>query len=354
MTTETKEKPIPVLEPYFDKPETRVEVYDKDNFYGKFVIGPLERGFGITLGNSLRRILLSSLPGAAISNINIEGAFHEFQAIDGVKEDVTEIILNLKGVVLTIEDTVETAGSFEDMEYADSLESDDDFKQVSVEKYKRLSLDIEGPKIVTAGDIFCPVGVDIINKDHKIAEVVDGGHLHIEMKAKHGVGYVGGKDNKDLNDPIDWIPIDTIYTPIKNVRYDVKKTVANNSADHDELTIEVTTNGSIAPQEAIAMASKIMIEHLNVLVELSDVAPGLEFMSEKEVDSSDKKLEMTIEDLELSVRSYNSLKRAGITTVEELTQKSEEDMMTIRNLGRKSLKEVKEKLESLGLSLRNN
>jgi len=313
----------------FEKPSTYVEAYPADDFYGKYIIKPLERGFGITLGNSLRRVLLSSLPGAAITNVYIEGALHEFSAIDGIIEDVTEIVLNLKDVVLTI-----------------------DSEDPNVEK--TLEIIAVGEGAVTAGDIICDSDVEIINKDKVIANLANHAKLKMVMIARRGIGYVDAKENKRVEDPIGYIPIDAIYTPIKNVKYNVEKMLVDNSADHDELTMEITTDGSINPSDALGMASKIMMGHLDVVVELSQKAIDADFIIDREDENNSKVLEMTIEDLDFSVRSYNSLKRAGISTVGELARKSEEDMMTIRNLGRKSLKEVKDKLEELGLGLNNN
>ncbi len=313
----------------FEKPSTIVEANPADEFYGKYIIKPLERGFGITLGNSLRRVLLSSLPGAAITNVYIEGALHEFSAIDGIIEDVTEIILNLKDVVLTI-----------------------DSEDPNVEK--TLEIIAVGEGAVTAGDIICDSDVVIINKDKVIANLANHAKLKIVMIARRGIGYVEAMENKRVEDPIGYIPIDSIYAPIKNVKYNVEKMLVDNSADHDELSIEITTDGSITPSDALGIAAKIMTSHLDVVVELSQKAIDADFIVDREDENTSKVLEMTIEDLDFSVRSYNSLKRAGISTVGELAQKSEEDMMTIRNLGRKSLKEVKDKLEELGLSLNNN
>ncbi|XMB87454.1 DNA-directed RNA polymerase subunit alpha [Mycoplasmatota bacterium WC44] len=313
----------------FEKPSTYVDGYQKDDFYGRFVIKPLERGFGITLGNSLRRVLLSSLPGAAITNVYIEGAYHEYSAIEGIVEDVTQIVLNLKDVVLTID-------------------SDDP------EVEKTMEIIAVGEGSVTAADIIHDSDVTIINKDKVIATLANHAKLKMVLVARRGVGYVDANENKRADDPVGYIPVDAIYTPIKNVKYNVEKMLVDNRADHDELTIEITTDGSINPEDAIGMASKIMMEHLNVLVELSERAMGADFIVEREDESNAKLLEMSIEELDFSVRSYNSLKRAGISTVGELALKSEEDMMTIRNLGRKSLKEVKDKLEELGLGLHNN
>lgn len=313
----------------FEKPNVKIEEYVRDRYYGKFVIEPLERGFGITLGNSLRRVLLSSLPGAAITNIKIEGVLHEFTAISGIVEDVTAIILNLKKLVLHID-------------------SDDE----NVEKV--LEIHKSGEGVVTAADIEHDEQVTIFNPTLHIATLAKGGKLDMTLIARRGRGYVSADQNKKYNKEIGQIAIDSIYTPIERVQYEVEKTRVGQSADYDKLIIEVYTNGSIEPQEAIALASKILMEHLEVFVELNDKAKMAEFMVESEEDSKNKILEMSIEDLDLSVRSYNCLKRAGINTVQELANQTEEDMMKVRNLGRKSLKEVKDKLSELGLSLRRN
>lgn len=313
----------------FEKPNVRIEEYVRDRYYGKFAIEPLERGFGITLGNSLRRVLLSSLPGSAITNIKIEGALHEFTAISGIVEDVTTIILNLKKLVLHID-------------------SDD----VNVEKV--LEIHKSGEGVVTAADIEHDEQVTIFNPKLHIATLAKGGKLDMTMIARRGSGYVGADQNKVYNKEIGQIAIDSIYTPIERVQYEVEKTRVGQNADYDKLIIEIYTNGSIEPQEAIALSAKILMEHLEVFVELNDRAKMAEFMIESEEDSKNKILEMSIEDLDLSVRSYNCLKRAGINTVQELANQTEEDMMKVRNLGRKSLKEVKDKLNELGLSLRRN
>lgn len=310
----------------FEKPRIQIEEYVQDKFYGKFVIEPLSRGFGTTLGNSLRRVMIASLPGAAITNVKIEGVQHEFTSIDGVTEDITQIILNLKKVVLTIDGEGE----------------------------KTLSINASGEGVITAGDIEHDNDVEIINPDLHIATLGKGARLNMIMTAKKGSGYVNADNNKVDNGELSVIPIDSIYTPIEKVSYDVEKTRVGQDASYDKLIVEVFTNGSIEPQEAVALASKILIEHINVLVELNDKALMSEFMVEREEDSQSKVLDTTIEDLDLSVRSYNCLKRAGINTVRELTQQSEEDMMKVRNLGRKSLKEVKDKLNELSLSLRRN
>jgi DNA-directed RNA polymerase subunit alpha len=313
----------------FEKPKSYVEPFQLDDTFGKFVIKPLERGFGITLGNSLRRVLISSMPGAAITNVEIEGAQHEFSALEGVVEDVTQIILNLKDVVLTI-----------------------DSSNPSVEKTLEIIAVGEGP--VTAGDIIHDSDVKIINKDKVIANLANHGKLKMQMIARRGIGYVDASENKRQDDPLGFIPIDAVYTPVKNVKYNVEKILVDNSTDHDELTIEILTNGSISPEDALGMAAKIMINHLDVVVELSEKAKETDFIIDRDEVGSVQLMEMSIEELDFSVRSYNSLKRAGISTVGELINKSEEEMMTIRNLGRKSLKEVKDKLEELSLSLKNS
>ena len=314
----------------FEKPKTSVEEISNQGSYGKFVISPLERGFGITLGNALRRTLLSSLPGAAIVNVKIDGAEHEFQNVDGVVEDVITIILNLKRVVLTVD-------------------SDDPNYEATVEIHK-------GEGEVTAGDIIPNSDIKIINPDQHIATVAAGGNLHMFLTIRRGVGYVSSVANKEFNRSVGVIAIDSIYTPIVNVAFNVEKTrVENvNVASFDKLEIEVTTNGSITAKEALAIASKMMIEHLQVVVELSEKAASTDYMIETEDDNQNRKLEMTIDELDLSVRSYNCFKRAGLNTVAELAAKSEEDMIKFRNLGRKSLKEIKEKLEALGLGFKKN
>jgi DNA-directed RNA polymerase subunit alpha len=313
----------------FEKPKSYVEPFQLDDTFGKFVIKPLERGFGITLGNSLRRVLISSMPGAAITNVEIEGAQHEFSALEGIVEDVTEIILNLKDVVLTI-----------------------DSNNPRVEKVLEIIAVGEGP--VYAGDIIHDSDVKIINKDKVIANLANHGKLKMQLIARRGIGYVDATENKRNDDSIGFIPIDSVFTPIRNVKYNVEKILVDNSTDHDELTIEILTNGSIAPEEALGIAAKIMSDHLSVVIELSEKAKATDFIIDREDSGSVQLMEMSIEELDFSVRSYNSLKRAGISTVGELINKSEEEMMTIRNLGRKSLKEVKDKLEELNLSLKNS
>ena len=303
----------------------RIEpVKTEENSYGKFIIEPLERGYGTTLGNSLRRILLSSLPGAAVTSIQIDGVLHEFSTVEGVVEDVATIILNVKKLALKIY-------------------SDDE---------KVIDIDVKGDAAVTAADITHDSDVEILNPDLHIATVGKNGHLRMRMYAQRGRGYVPADRNKREDLPIGVIPIDSIYTPVSRVNFQVENTRVGQSSDYDKLTLDVWTDGSIGPQEAISLGARILTEHLNIFVGLTDEAQSVEIMVEKEEDQKEKVLEMTIEELDLSVRSYNCLKRAGINTVLELANKSEEEMMKVRNLGRKSLEEVKAKLEDLGLGLR--
>jgi DNA-directed RNA polymerase subunit alpha len=308
-----------------EKPKIEVVEVNDDATYGRFVVEPLERGYGTTLGNSLRRILLSSLPGAAVTSVQIDGVLHEFSTVEGVVEDTTQIILNLKQLSLKI--------------HSDEV--------------KYIEIDAEGVGEVKAGDIRADSDVEILNPDLLIATLEEDARLHIRMKANRGRGYVPADQNKDQDQPIGVIPIDSIYTPITRVNYQVENTRVGQVTNYDKLTLEVWTDGSIRPEEAVSLGAKIMTEHLNLFVGLTDEAKDAEIMVEKEEDKKEKVLEMTIEELDLSVRSYNCLKRAGINTVQELTMKSEEDMMKVRNLGRKSLEEVQEKLQELGLSLRN-
>ena len=315
---------------FFEKPNTDVvEISDGGN-YGKFVIKPLERGFGITLGNALRRILMSSLPGAAIVRIRIEGAEHEFMSIDGVIEDVMTIILNLKKVVFKVD-------------------TEDPNFEATLEVHK-------GEGEVTAADIYCPStsGVTVVNPNQHICTVAANGQFDMTVVVARGVGYVGADQNKSENGIVGLIAIDSIYTPVNNVSYDIVKLRGENGSEMEELTIEVSTNGSISAKEALAVASKMMINHLNVVVELSEKAKNTDYMIEREEASNNSVLETSILDLDLSVRSTNCLMRANIKDIKDLIAKSEEDMMKVRNLGRKSLKEVKEKLEELGLSLRRD
>ena len=308
----------------FEKPKTITEEIEEN--YGRFVISPIDRGFGITIGNSLRRVLLSSLPGAAIINCQIDGVEHEFTAIENVVEDVTTVVLNLKGVVLTI-----------------------DSNNPNVQK--RLEIIIDGPSDVHARDIIADDEVEIVNPDHYICHVNKGKRLRMVMHAKRGNGYHSAEKNAAFDNMVGVIPIDSLYTPVIRAGYTVDKTRVDDNADYDKLTFEVWTNGSINPKEAIGMASKMLIDHFNALVELSTKAMGEDFMIERKSEEQTRNLEKPIEDLDLSVRSYNCLKRAGIHTLGELIEKTEEDMMKVRNLGKKSLKEVKQKLEELNLSL---
>ena len=309
-----------------EKPIIEAVEISEDYTYGKFVIEPLERGYGTTLGNSLRRILLSSLPGAAVTSIQVDGVLHEFSTIPGVVEDTTEIILNLKKLALKIH-------------------SDEE---------KILEIDVEGSGRITAGDIRADSDVEILNPDLHIATLDDHGRLHMRIHANRGRGYVPADRNKKEDQPIGIIPVDSIYTPISRVNYSVDNTRVGQITNYDKLTLEVWTDGSIRPEEAVSLGAKILTEHLDLFVGLTEEARDAEIMVEKEEDQKEKVLEMTIEELDLSVRSYNCLKRAGINTVQELTTKSEEDMMKVRNLGRKSLEEVKHKLIDLNLSLRND
>ena len=307
-----------------EKPKIETVEIDNTAKYGKFVVEPLERGYGTTLGNSLRRILLSSLPGAAVTSIQIDGVLHEFSTVEGVEEDVASIILNIKKLALKI--------------YSD--------------EEKVIEIDVKGDGTVTAADITHDSDVEILNPDLYIATIAKNGHLRMRMYANRGRGYARADQNKREDLPIGVIPIDSIYTPVSRVNFQVENTRVGQLANFDKLSLDVWTDGSIGPKEAIALGAKIFTEHLNIFVGLTDEAQTAEIMVEKEEDQKEKVLEMTIEELDLSVRSYNCLKRAGINTVHELASKSEDDMMKVRNLGRKSLEEVKVKLEVLGLGLR--
>ncbi len=309
-----------------EKPTIECIVSNEDPNYGKFVVEPLERGYGTTLGNSLRRILLSSLPGVAVTSVKIDGILHEFSTIPGVKEDVTEIILNLKKLAV----------------------------KLNGENSKRVLINAIGPKDVTAADILGDSDVEIFNPDLHIATLEENATLIMEINLERGRGYVPADMNKDENTPISVIPTDSIYTPVRKVNFTVENTRVGQVTDYDKLILEIWTDGSVSPSEGVSIGAKIMQEHLNLFVELTDSAEGMEIMIEKEENQKEKALEMTIEELELSVRSFNCLKRAGINTVEELTHRSEEDMMKVRNLGKKSLDEVKHKLEELGLSLKQS
>jgi DNA-directed RNA polymerase subunit alpha len=301
-----------------------IECVIEEDDYGKFVVEPLERGYGTTLGNSLRRILLSSLPGTAVTSVKIEGILHEFSTIPGVKEDVTEIILNLKKL-------------------AARIDGEDD---------RRAIINVTGPMEVLAGDIQGDGNVEIFNPDLHIATLDDGATLYMELNLARGRGYVAAEQNKTDATPIAVIPVDSIYTPVRKVNFSVENTRVGQVTDFDKLSLEVWTDGSVSPKESVSIGAKIMQEHLRLFIDLDDSTESLDIMIEKEDDKKEKALEMTIEELELSVRSFNCLKRANINTVEELTQKSEEDMMKVRNLGKKSLEEVKLKLSELGLGLK--
>jgi DNA-directed RNA polymerase subunit alpha len=306
-----------------EKPKIECVDLDPENGYGKFTVEPLERGYGTTLGNSLRRVLLSSLPGGAINSIKIDGVLHEFSTIPGVVEDVTEIILNVKQLALRIDSEGE----------------------------KTLTIDATKEGVVTAADIKTDADVEILNPDLYICTVAKGGKLHAEMTAHTGRGYISAEFNKQPGQPIGLIAVDSIYTPVRKVNYKIDPARVGAVANYDKLTLEVWTNKTIRAEEAVSLAAKIMSEHLNLFIDLSERAKNTEFMVEKEDSSKGKILEMTIEELDLSVRSYNCLKRAGINTVQNLTEKTEAEMLKVRNLGRKSFDEVVQKLSSLGLSL---
>lgn len=305
----------------FEKPNIKCLEIDNDKNYAKFVCEPLERGYGITIGNSLRRILLSSLPGSAITSVKIEGVLHEFSTIANVVEDVPEIIVNLKNVRLKLDKNEE----------------------------KTLRINFKGEGEVTAGDIITDGTVEVLNPDLHIATVSEGGSLVMELTAEMGRGYNTAEKNKKDNQPLGVLPIDSIYTPVKKVNYSVENTRVGQMVDYDKLTIEVWTDGSLKPYEALSLAAKVMTGHLDLFIDLSEATKNTQVMIEKEEFKKEKVLEMSIEDLELSVRSFNCLKRANISTVEDLTNKSEADMMKVRNLGKKSLDEVTNKLHSLGL-----
>jgi len=312
----------------FEKPRIDILSISEDNKHGSFVIEPLERGYGTTLGNSLRRIMLSSLPGASVSSIKIEGVLHEFSTIPGVKEDVTEIILNIKRLAIR--------------NNSDSSEP------------KVAYIEFEGEGVVTGADIQADPDIEIANPDLPIATLSGGSDskLFIELTINKGRGYVTADKNKSDDQPIGVIPIDSIYTPVERVNIKVENTRVGNVTDYDKLTLEVFTDGTLSPDEAVSLAAKVLSEHLSLFIDLSENAKNAEVMVEKEDDEKEKVLEMSIDELELSVRSYNCLKRAGINTVEELTNRTPDDMMKVRNLGRKSLEEVLAKLQELGLQLR--
>lgn len=314
----------------FERAEFEVKQYVESENYGKFVLSPLERGFGTTIGNALRRVLLSSLPGAAVFSIKVDGVYHEFTSIPGVREDVSMIILQIKQLIMKIED----------------------------DEVYSLQISAKGPCTVTAGDIICPAGVEILNKDLEIAHVEKGSSLEMELKAKNGRGYVSSDTNKVLNQGssqgIGTVYTDSIFTPIERVAYNVEPTRVGQDAHYDELTMEIWTDGSITPQKSLALASKILIDHLDILTGIDEAVLGMDnVMKDAGIEAVNKGQQMLIEDLDLSVRSYNCLKRAGIQTVDELTQKTEDEMMRVRNLGKKSLKEVKDKITELGLSFKS-
>ena len=311
----------------FEKPRIEIAEISDDNKYGKFVVEPLERGYGITLGNSLRRIMLSSLPGTAVSQVKIKGVLHEFSSLPGVKEDVTEIVMDIKDLCIKNNSTTNEP--------------------------KVAYIDASGDKVVTAGDIQVDADLEILNPDLVIANLSGPeAKLEMELLITNGRGYVGSDKNKGLDSSIDAIAVDSIYTPVERVNLTVQNTRVGQVTDYDKLTLDVFTNGTLAPDEAVSLAAKVLSEHLNLFIDLSENAKSVDVMVEKEDDQKEKVLEMSIDELELSVRSYNCLKRAGINTVEELTNKTPDDMMKVRNLGRKSLDEVYAKLKELGLSLR--
>lgn len=309
-----------------EKPNISTVNLSEDGRSGTFIVEPLERGYGTTLGNSLRRVLLSSLPGVAVTSIKIDGVLHEISTVPGVKEDVTEIVLNVKGITAKL--------------YSDSP--------------KTVVIDCSGEREVTAGDIKQDSDIEILNPEHHIATLSEGSRLYMELTFDHGRGYVSQERNKQLGQPaIGTIYTDSIYTPVYNVSYSVENTRVGSNTDYDKLTLEVLTNGTISAKEAVSLGAKILNEHLNLFVDLSAEAKNTEIMVEREETIKEKVLEMTIEELDMSVRSFNCLKRAGIDTVEDLTNRTEEDMIKVRNLGKKSLEEVIQKLHSLGLDLKS-
>lgn len=314
----------------FERANFEVKEYIESEHYGKFVFEPLERGFGVTIGNALRRVLLSSLPGGAVFSIKVDGVYHEFTAIPGIVEDVTAIILNIKTLIMKIRD----------------------------DEVYTLRISKQGPGEVTAADIVCPEGVEILNKDLHICTLEEGGALEMELQARVGRGYVSADTNKSLyqsqNQPLGTIYTDSIYTPIDRVSYNVEPTRVGQNAKYDKVELEIWTDGSISPAESVALAAKILIDHLDLLTNVHEQVNEMDsLMKEAQGEVQNKGLVMMIEDLDLSVRSYNCLKRAGIQTVEELTQKTEDEMMRVRNLGKKSLKEVKDKIYDLGLSFKS-
>ena len=314
----------------FERAHFEVKEYDESKHYGKFVFEPLERGFGTTIGNALRRVLLSSLPGAAVFSIKVDGVYHEFTSIPGIVEDVTTMILNIKTLVMKIQD--------------------DEIYTLRISK--------QGPGEVTGADIYCPEGVEVLSKDLHICTLEEGGMLEMELQARVGRGYVNADTNKQLyktpNQPLGIIYTDSIYTPIEKVSYSVDPTRVGQNANYDKVTLEVWSDSSISPAESLALSAKILIDHLELLTNVDEAVNDMEsVMKEAQGEVQNKGLVMMIEDLDLSVRSYNCLKRAGIQTVEELTQRTEDEMMRVRNLGKKSLKEVKDKLYDLGLNFKS-
>ncbi|VPB59977.1 DNA-directed RNA polymerase subunit alpha [Streptococcus pneumoniae] len=307
----------------FEKPN--ITKIDENKDYGKFVIEPLERGYGTTLGNSLRRVLLASLPGAAVTSINIDGVLHEFDTVPGVREDVMQIILNIKGIAV----------------------------KSYVEDEKIIELDVEGPAEVTAGDILTDSDIEIVNPDHYLFTIGEGSSLKATMTVNSGRGYVPADENKKDNAPVGTLAVDYIYTPVTKVNYQVEPARVGSNDGFDKLTLEILTNGTIIPEDALGLSARILTEHLDLFTNLTEIAKSTEVMKEADTESDDRILDRTIEELDLSVRSYNCLKRAGINTVHDLTEKSEAEMMKVRNLGRKSLEEVKLKLIDLGLGLKD-
>ena len=307
----------------FEKPN--ITKIDENKDYGKFVIEPLERGYGTTLGNSLRRVLLASLPGAAVTSINIDGVLHEFDTVPGVREDVMQIILNIKGIAV----------------------------KSYVEDEKIIELDVEGPAEVTAGDILTDSDIEIVNPDHYLFTIGEGSSLKATMTVNSGRGYVPADENKKDNAPVGTLAVDSIYTPVTKVNYQVEPARVGSNDGFDKLTLEILTNGTIIPEDALGLSARILTEHLDLFTNLTEIAKSTEVMKEADTESDDRILDRTIEELDLSVRSYNCLKRAGINTVHDLTEKSEAEMMKVRNLGRKSLEGVKLKLIDLGLGLKD-
>ena len=308
----------------FEKPT--ITKIDENKDYGRFVIEPLERGYGTTLGNSLRRVLLASLPGAAITSIKIDGVLHEFDTVPGVREDVMQIILNIKGIAV----------------------------KSYVEDEKKIELDVVGPAEVTAGDILTDSDIEIVNPDHYLFTIAEGKTFKAILTVNSGRGYVPAESNKKDEAPVGTLAVDSIYTPVKKVNYQVEPARVGSNDGFDKLTLEISTNGTIIPEDALGLSARILMEHLGLFTDLTEVAKSAEVMKETETASDDRMLDRTIEELDLSVRSYNCLKRAGINTVFDLTEKTEPEMMKVRNLGRKSLEEVKVKLADLGLGLKKD